>query len=322
VKRLSIYIAVVALAVGAVLLSLLELKTAANSDAKVTRPEVATDRESVGLTPDLERFSQKLVDILSDAQMQSQLTERVDELCKELDPSDLEGLLDLAATLPPEGISESSWLLGFNQLMEYVAVRKEFEAADLLYRLASNLEASPVMRDYASQHYMLGEAMNLEQLLTKGEEGETRRHLRSVLVNVGELVKLPAKDIDSLAGTTLLGLASLSSRFESESGEFEMIKEAIEPLVVPVLKNCREYGSPLTSSAIQVAGRLGIKEAGPIIARIAVSKEARKNDRLSAIAALRYFPELVEIASIKARTKGDKRLSYAVESLNDELNID
>lgn len=267
-------------------------------------------------------FGRRFIEILSDRQIQSALAGRVDQLCEHLDSRHLDDLFELAASGPPEEITDAAWLLGFNQMMANARKRFAPEAAAVpLFHLASNSAASNVMRDYASQHYMLAESAALETAYGSEAPENGRAHLEQVLNHVDTLVS-GGGDTGTLPGTTLMGLAALSERMEKHPEGVAKIRERASALVMPIFKDYGSNSAATRISAIQTAGRLGIGEAGPLIAGVAMDKSASIKDRLSAIASLRRFPDLVDPSILQESLGGNKKLILATRSLISDLNLE
>jgi len=198
-------------------------------------------------------------------------------------------------------------LLVANEIMETLRKREVPGMAPRLFSLANNKNVLDVVRDYSIQHYFLSEKRAI-----RSSHPDKRGVMAGQLMDHAETLVARTRSLDStLYGTTLMGIAALADGLKG--AELEMIRARSAKLVLPALAGGRPGGVVTRVSAIQVAARLGLTEAGPAIGAIALDDNAGLTERLSAIAALKQFPEEIDIGQLEAVAGRHKRLGPVVD---------
>lgn len=263
----------------------------------------------------LEEFKGRLIAILtSTRQMGRASADEIHLLCENLHPELVDQLFDLATEQPPEGLRVENWYFGYNQIL--IEVGDRMGEVDAMHKLAMNPEVLPVIRDYASQHYLRNESRIMNKLNVSADSEECLRHLNDVIEKTSELVKAGDENSQSMPGTALLGFVALASDLESHPAQYQMIQQAISSMAMLILENPGNHSSITYRAAMQAASRMKIKQAGTIILDRAMDQSAPTFDRLNAIGSLHSYPELVDGESLLSSIPANqKTLRQAADSL-------
>ncbi len=263
-----------------------------------------------------EDFREKFLGILAKSDvMQSALTKEVEEFCHSLTPTLLAQLLHFAAQGPPEAIDTSNWLLGYNQLMVTASNKLGEQAASQFYQLAANTKADPVLRDYASQHYFRTELKHLSTMNFASESKAVQERLSQIMEQAEALVSSTDPNAGTMPGASLLGLVAVAERYNNQPAHYQSIKDRIESLTMPILRNWATQSPATRSAALQAAARMHLEPSAEVAWSVATDPNAEVIDRLGAIGALKHFPARVDAKALIASSQSDERLKKAAERL-------
>jgi len=240
--------------------------------------------------------------------------------CAEMGAADLDEVFALLASGPPEGASPSLWHLAANEIMEQLKAREDLpEVAPRIFSLASSPDAPPVIRDYAVQHYLLAEMQTLRGIPETAPEKRSEAFGR-LLDNMESLLAENQSAGTTLFGTSLMGLAALAG--ELRGGELRRLRQRAAPFLLPAISGAAPATAAEKVSAIQAAARIGIPEAAPLLAAIARDEKAGFSERLSAIAALRHYPDHADAAWLEQLAESRSRLRFAARETLKHLKTD
>jgi len=232
--------------------------------------------------------------------------EAIRELPSDLSREELAALEDLFRQPPPADMSAAAWYVVINELMTVLAQPRLawHDYGTVMSGLLSDRHLDPVIRDYAAQNLMTW----LRGPVAAGLSEEQRIALLRSYLPVMEGTR---EAYEPVLGTSLMMICDLRDNCGEEA--LEPIRVSIEPVICGYVDGTVAASLANRISAIQAAGRIGIKPALPKVRTLARDSGTEPSIRLSCVAALGYFGDPADRPFLEELATGGSRLRFAAQ---------
>lgn len=226
-------------------------------------------------------------------------------------PSDLSdqetaALCDLLRQPAPEQVGAATWNMLLNEIME-VLREPRFSwpgYGPAIAALMVDPNVDPVVRDYSAQHLSRYLA-TVADTRAPGSFGPGMDAFLTVLQREREAR-------EEVTGTILMALCDLASK--RPAADFAPYEARLSGVVGDFITGSRPASLANRISAIQAAGRMGLRNALPAIRAFARGAATDPSLRLSSVATLGYFADPADKSFLEQLAGSNDSLRFAAQS--------
>jgi len=231
--------------------------------------------------------------------------EAVRALPSDLSEDETAALAALFRRPAPANARRGRWHVLLNEVMEVLRQPRFGWAGygETMGGLLADRSADPVVRDYAAQHLAIWLGDGRGAAASAEEFDRAMKTYLAVLAGEGE-------SFEQVAGTSLMALCKL--REKRGASDFEPYDAELANLVAAYAGGTLPASLPNRVSAIQAAGRMGLRKALPDIRRYAPAPNP--TIRLSSVAALGYFADPEDREFLENLANSNDRLRFAART--------